>query len=350
MTFEEAINLYLEMSRQLGHSSSYVNGESFQLHRFAEYCRSRNAEEIQDVTPALVIDYQKWVRTLKRIDGRIHTVHYQNRQIRLVWLFGKFLADRAIILIDFGRNHATLRDPDRLPRGVMNKEQMMQMLREPATTIPMGYHDRTLLELMFSTGLRGCEVCKLTVYDVNLDERLIRVIQGKGRKDRIIPFGKVAGTYLREYLQQVRPILLRKLQHVSVFLKRNGSPLHVEHLQYLVRKYRSAAKLSDSITTHSLRHTCATEMLRGGASVRHVQELLGHSSIDTTQIYTRLLVGDLKRVHKRTSPSERRKALEEVHFGTSALKWRDDGNSKAWHAWRTRKHQAKGEEKDGKIC
>lgn len=330
MTFDDAITLYLDASRQLDHSRTHLQCEERLLRRFADYCVRQSARGVQDIAPALLQAYQKWVRGLKHVNGRPLTVPYQNNHIRFVWAWSKFLYDRGLILSDFARDHEKLRDPDRLPRGVMNKEQMMQMLRQPIVTTPIGYHDRTVLELMFSTGLRGGEVCKLTVYDVNLDERLVRVIQGKGKKDRLVPVGKVPAAYLRDYLDQVRPILLRAHQHASVFVKRDGLPLRVEHLKYIVQRYRSKAHLPDSITVHSLRHTCATEMLRGGASVRHVQELLGHSSIQTTQVYTRLVITDLKKAHQRTAPSERRKNTEPVRFDASAAKWCDEGNAAAW--------------------
>jgi integrase/recombinase XerD len=168
---------------------------------------------------------------------------------------------------------------------------------------------------------------------------MIQIVQGKGKKDRVVPVGKVAAGYLAEYLKNVRPLLMKHQAHAVVFAANDGRPFDTHRLFYLIKKYRAQAHLSDNITTHSLRHTCATEMLKGGANIRHVQELLGHSSIKTTQIYTRVVITDLKKAHRRTAPSERRRVLDEVHFdGGDKPRWTDRRNSAAW---RKRKRLAK---------
>ena len=126
-----------------------------------------------------------------------------------------------------------------------------------------------------------------------------------------MPLGRVAAEYVCEYLGNVRQKMMAKMPHPEaaerLFFSTRRRPLHPQMLYYLVRQCRIKAGLPHTISTHSLRHTCATEMLRGGASVRHVQEMLGHSKITTTQVYTRVVPTDLKKVHAKTSPSERLK-------------------------------------------
>jgi integrase/recombinase XerD len=167
----------------------------------------------------------------------------------------------------------------------------------------------------------------------------VRIHQGKGKKDRVVPIGRVAAEYVAEYLERVRPIILGHnksraaalLAHglgvERLFLSDHGTALRPEVLRRILMRYRNAARLPGNVTTHSLRHACATEMLRGGASVRHVQEMLGHSHITTTQIYTRVVPSDLKRVHSHTSPSERRKAIDVPPF--ELRRWRDRKNAKS---------------------
>jgi integrase/recombinase XerD len=177
------------------------------------------------------------------------------------------------------------------------------------------------------------ELCKLAVYDVDLKERTVRINMGKGKKDRVVPIGKVAAGYVAEYLANVRPLIIagHKSQaaamHVHgmgierLFVSNHGTALRTETLRRILMRYANAAHLPGSTTTHSMRHGCATEMLKGGASVRHVQEMLGHSHITTTQIYTRVVPSDLKRVHHRTAPSERRRAIDVPAF--ELRRWRD---------------------------
>ncbi|WP_309401043.1 IS4/Tn5 family transposase DNA-binding protein [Cerasicoccus maritimus] len=156
--------------------------------------------------------------------------------------------------------------------------------------------------------IRSAELCKLSIFDIDLPEGMLTVRQGKGRKDRIVPLGKAAREFLREYLERVRPILWKMNQGrcavERLFFTNRRTPLRPDGLLRIVRKYQIAAGLPPEITTHSFRHTCATEMLKGGASVRHVQEMLGHSSMETTQIYTRIVPTDLKAMHQKTAPSE----------------------------------------------
>jgi integrase/recombinase XerD len=165
----------------------------------------------------------------------------------------------------------------------------------------------------------------LSIYDVNLEEGTILVRNGKGGKDRVVPMGKAAANYLREYLSVVRPKMTAHIPSAAaverLFFSQLRNPLQPQMLQYIVRRCRKKAALPPDITTHSLRHTCATEMLRGGASVRHVQEMLGHAQLTTTQIYTRVVPTDLKKVHQRTAPSEQRKKSEAPEAFTFNGKW-----------------------------
>jgi integrase/recombinase XerD len=205
-----------------------------------------------------------------------------------------------------------------------------KLLQAARLSTPTGFRDRTLFEVLYSTGLRGGELCKLTLYEVNLQERMLRVIEGKGRKDRVVPVGKVAASYLAEYIRAVRPILLGDQQTPAVFVTARGAPFKTNNLRQQFILHRDRAGLPDIITVHSLRHTCATEMLKGGASIRHVQELLGHASISTTQIYTHVVQTDLKKAHARTAPSERRQAVDVPSFDTVAPSWNDNRNAKYW--------------------
>ena len=220
-----------------------------------------------------------------------------------------------------------LRSPQRLPKGVITNDQVMRWMNQPNLSTPVGFRDRTLMEVSYSTGLRGAELCKLTAYDVNVKDRTVRVIMGKGRRDRIVPIGKVALGFVAEYLDSVRPLLLAKNRGQSVerlFLTNRGAAMHTYVLRRILMQYRDAARLPRSVTVHSLRHACATEMLKGGANVRHVQEMLGHTTLITTQVYTRVVPSDLKRIHKITAPSERRRVIDVPSFKQKA--WRDKKN------------------------
>jgi len=246
----------------------------------------------------------------------------KNYQLKILWtvrdLF-RYLHETERVLTDITLDLPPLHKAKALPKNLMNREQIARLLHQPNLSTAEGFRDRCIFELLYSSGLRGAELCALTPYDLDLQSRVVRIVQGKGRKDRQVPVGKVAAQFLAEYLRQVRPVLLKKKKADSrLFL------MGTNVLRQRFRKHREAAHLGDIYTVHSLRHSCATEMLRGGASVRHVQELLGHSSIDTTQDYTRVVIDDLQKTHGRTAPGNRRQESAFIPFNRTTAAWRQD--------------------------
>ncbi len=355
MTPEQAIEIFCDESKHRHLSERTVEAARGYLDRFAHWCGVNHLADLREATLETLLAFHRSMKQHKRPDGQLCSIKYQNRHIRLVKQLFKLLAARTLIMADIGRDFPPLTDPRSLPRGIMNKDQVMTLLRQPFMTTPLGFRDRTMLEVLYSTGLRGGELCRLTLYDVDLPARTLRVLQGKGRKDRVVPIGKVAAGYLGEYIKSVRPILLAPSSQPTtdkrtpatplVFVSARGLKLWTADLGRIVKMYREQAHLPDNITTHSLRHTCATEMLKGGASIRHVQELLGHADIATTQIYTHVVQSDLKKAHARTAPSERRKTAEPVAFaaGDGKPRWNDNRNAPFWKAVKSTKKLENGE-------
>jgi len=245
------------------------------------------------------------------------TVSTQNSKVRQVKAFYAWLHRTGRALTDPGKNLPVLHTPRTLPKNVPSAAQMIKLLRVPNTATLTGKRDRTILELLYSSGLRAGELCRLTVYDLDSEARTVRILQGKGRKDRIVPVGRAALDWCGRYLKEVRPTLLprRRPGHGErFFLTQMGNPMQTAYLYRIVKRCAKVAGLPAGTTTHSLRHACATEMLKGGATIRHIQEMLGHADITTTQIYTHLAKADLQAVHAKTAPSERRKEKTAPHF------------------------------------
>lgn len=343
---EAAIEIFCDECKHRHLSERTVEAGRGYLDRFAHWCGVNHLADLREATLETLLAFHRSMKQHKRPDGQLCSIKYQNRHIRLVKQLFKLLAARTLIMADVGRDFPPLTDPKSLPRGIMNKDQVMTLLRQPLMTTPLGFRDRAMLEVLYSTGLRGGELCRLTLYDVDLPARTLRVLQGKGRKDRVVPIGKVAAGYLGEYIKSVRPILADKNASPLVFVSARGLKLWTADLGRIVKMYRDQAHLPDNITTHSLRHTCATEMLKGGASIRHVQELLGHADIATTQIYTHVVQSDLKKAHARTAPSERRRTAEPVAFaaGDGKPRWNDNRNAPYWKAVKSTKKLENREE------
>ena len=350
MTLDEAIDIFIEEGRTRELSPSTLRLRRLLLGRFAHYCELRHVDDVRNVTLQTILDYRRWLSQRKKrghgpakADSDLLDLGYQNRHIRLVRLLFKMLYKRNFIMSDITVNMPELHEPMKLPRGIMNKDQVMKLLKQPYMTTPTGFRDRTILEVLYSTGLRGGELCCLTLYDLDLQARMIRVL-GKGRKERVVPIGKVACSYLAEYIKAVRPILLACPEHRRrdgkqsslVFITTQGTGYNTHLLWIMIKRYRDRAHLPDNISTHSLRHTCATEMLKGGASIRHVQELLGHADILTTQIYTHVVQTDLQKAHARTAPSERRHAVDVPVFDAEDPSWNDKRNAPYWQKMQNR--------------
>jgi integrase/recombinase XerD len=165
----------------------------------------------------------------------------------------------------------------------------------------LGVRDRALLEFDYSTGLRVSELCGLKLENIDRDRRFVRV-RGKGSKERLVPYGRSADASLSNYLAAARPALLGGRVSPYVFLNYRGGALSRVGFWKLLRRYAVQAGFSGRISPHSLRHSFATHLLEGGADLRAVQELLGHSSISTTQIYTKLDMDYLLEVHRTFHP------------------------------------------------
>lgn len=352
MKFDEAIDIFVEDGRVRELSPRTLDHYRMFLERFAEWCTIHGVDDVREVNLNHVLDFRKRLDHRKGPGGRPNSVSYRNRHVRAVRLLFRLLYRRGLILSNLAARIPELKDPMKLPRGIMDKDQVKRLLQAAHMTTPTGFRDRTIFEVLYSTGIRGGELCNLLLYDLDLPGRTLRVLQGKGRKDRVVPIGKVACSYLAEYIKTVRPILLGEKQSSTVFVTARGDGFKTNNLRQQFMLHRDRAGLGDIYTVHSLRHTCATEMLKGGASIRHVQELLGHADIATTQIYTHVVQSDLKKAHARTAPSERRQSVDVPTFPPKAdpgpegcrddsphVRWNDNRNAKYWPVVYTGKAQ-----------
>lgn len=183
---------------------------------------------------------------------------------------------------------------------ILSEAVVLQLINAPDPDHRLFTRDVAILELLYAAGLRATELCTLTLRDTNLTVGAVRVF-GKGSKERIVPIGKAAVDAIARYIQETRPLLLRGHSDL-LFLSRAGKPMERIGLWYLVKKYAAKAGISQYVTTHVLRHCFATHLISGGADLRVVQELLGHSDVTTTQIYTHVDGKRLREVHKRFHP------------------------------------------------
>ena len=197
------------------------------------------------------------------------------------------------------------KEPKRLPRSILSVSEAKKILLAPDTSSLTGYRDRVMLEVLYSSGIRKSELENLTINDVDYNDGFLQIIKGKGGNDRIVPVGRIARTFLKQYIMTVRPLLVKDTHNDYLFLSLRGNKINSNLLLVIVKKYADKAGIKKTVSCHTFRHSCASSMLRNGANIRIIQELLGHTSLSTTQIYTHVTITDLKKIHSRCHPREK---------------------------------------------
>lgn len=196
-----------------------------------------------------------------------------------------------------------------LPRHVLTSGQMQKLLDQPNLGLMTGIRDRCILEVFYASGIRLEELCRLTVFDADLQGGLLRVNKGKGGKDRVVPLGKHAVKCLKEYITKARPRLTKKNRKARhLFVSQSGGPVSKASVGIMIRTCARRAGIKGKVSAHSLRHSFATVLVKNGADITAVQKMLGHKDLSTTQQYIRALGLDIKAVHQKTHPREKDKA------------------------------------------
>lgn len=296
---------YRQQLAVLNYAPGTIKGHLFFLNRFFKYLSELNITEISAVTKDVVSDYQTHLYEELNKKGQPNGVLYQNNNLKAVKGFFRFLAENNYLVSDPSKDITYAKKPKRLPRSILSGPEAKKVIHAPDTKTALGYRDRTILEVLYSTGIRREETINLLLTDVDYHDGYVRVNSGKGDKDRVVPIGKIACRYLENYVKAVRPMLIRDPYNNHLFLSMRGGRLSKNVLWEIVKRCTKKTRIKKNISPHTFRHTCATLMLRNKANIRHIQELLGHASLDSTQVYAQVSITDLKEVHAKCHPREK---------------------------------------------
>ncbi|MFB3053147.1 MAG: site-specific tyrosine recombinase XerD [Dehalococcoidia bacterium] len=248
-------------------------------------------------------DIQDFILNLKE---RGYTETSVARKVAAVRSFFAFLAAEGSITANPTEGLSSPRVGKTLPKAISPNE-IDELLEQPARrSTPEAKRDRAMLELLYATGMRVTELVSLDMENLNLDPRspFVRCL-GKGAKERSIPIHDHALEAVNGYLEDGRPMMVRNHNEVALFVNRRGERLTRQGFWLILKGYAKSANLGDGVTPHTLRHSFATHMLRGGMPLRNVQEMLGHANISTTQVYTHLTSDHLREVYERAHPRAR---------------------------------------------
>tara|TARA_Y100000590_G_C15671854_1_gene996535 strand:- start:31 stop:927 length:897 start_codon:yes stop_codon:yes gene_type:complete len=284
----------LKVERNLAQNSleSYER-DLLQYHDFLE--SELNIKSILNVTLGHIRSY------LRTMNDKGLAANSVKRAVSSIRTYHNFLSAEGL-MVD---NPAQLLDAPKIPQklpNILTIQEVDDILSVIPEKAPMAKRDLAIFEMMYSCGLRVTELCDFKTTDILWDSEMIRVC-GKGDKQRFVPIGPIARENLKNYLNHERPALTDKNSNVAeVFLSRNGRKLTRMMIWILLKKWSEAAGVDKEVSPHTLRHSFATHLLEGGADLRSVQEMLGHSDIATTQIYTHVDKAHLKEVHKTFHP------------------------------------------------
>ncbi len=257
---------------------------------------SHQVADASQITPSLLRAYLQHLQEIGLARAS------RARKTATLRSFFAFLVRQALIPISPAVGLRTVKTGRRLPK-FLRDDQMTMLLAAPDPASPLGLRDRALLETLYASGMRAGELVALSLEDVDFDEGVIRVI-GKGDKERVTLIGREAVQALNRYFRKGRPLLMtaQTADHGAVFVNRYGGRLSDRGVRKMFTRYCEAASAGMKITPHVLRHTFATHLLANGADLRLVQELLGHSSLATTQMYTHVTTERLQEVYRQAHP------------------------------------------------
>jgi integrase/recombinase XerD len=253
---------------------------------------------------------EAWAKQLAGLTtrhGLPHKAKTTNKLIESAKAFLRYLTERQVIPQMLLDGLVYVKEPKMLPTSVLTHSQVKSMLRAIPTNDAIGWRDRAMLELLYSTGIRARELVGLNVSDLDLKSGTA-VVFGKGQKQRVVPVGRTALRLVESYLQGVRPFLIADSREPALFLNRAGKRLAYENLLRVVHRHASRIGVDVTVTPHTFRRSCATEMIRAGANLYHVKDLLGHETLETLRHYAKLNVDDLKKTLARCHPRERQDA------------------------------------------
>jgi integrase/recombinase XerD len=303
---------YLAWLAARNFAADTIESRGRDLYAFIAWSAERGLVDPREITPPILERYQRHLHHWRKVDGRPLSFRTQGGRLARIRGFFRWLARQRVILTDPGAELELPRAERRLPAATLTAEEAEAVLAVPDLSDPAGLRDRAILELLYASGVRRTELIRLGLYDADFGRGLLMIRQGKGRKDRVVPMGERASAWLAAYLAKGRPQLVHGDDPGLLFLSTKGGPIKPKKLTARMGDYVRRSGVNKPGACHLLRHTAATLMLEGGADIRFIQELLGHASLETTQIYAKVAVVKLAQVHAQTHPGARLASAQAV--------------------------------------
>jgi len=285
------------------YSAHTVRNRQVHIGFFLQWCKERGLSEPVEVTRPVLERYQRHLFHYRKKNGEPLSFRSQHSCLVPLRVWFRWMTRQNHILHNPASELELPRLGRSLPKNIFSAQEVERIVQLCEVEEPIGLRDRAILEVLYSTGLRRMEMIALKLYDLSLDRGLLLVRQGKGHKDRYVPIGERAIAWLEKYIREARPVLAVEPDDMTVFVTAQGEPFSRDHLSFAVKERVDAAKLGKTGSCHLFRHTMATLMHENGADIRHIQAMLGHEDIRTTEIYTQVAIRALQKIHAATHPA-----------------------------------------------
>jgi integrase/recombinase XerD len=304
MIMEKLLYEYLEYGRRRKLTKVTIDEYRRTVGEFVKFLRDNypDIKDIADITRDVIISYEKHLMVKKDARGKTMTRGRRKRYLSYLKAFYAYLEREERIYVNPTLAMAIPREKRSIIKDVLTIDEIEELLKVCPIDTVKGMRDRAIIELLYSSGVRADELCNILIEDIDLHELTLFIRKGKGASERFIPFGQSAAVWIRTYIEKSRTHLRSSSEYL--FLSMRGKKLNPQAVCLMVKQYANLAGIEKHVTTHTLRHTCATHMLKGKADIRYVQKQLGHRRISTTERYLRVEISDLKEVHGRCHPRE----------------------------------------------
>jgi integrase/recombinase XerD len=305
MRIDALIPRYLQHLKVLGQARTTIRGTKYGLRDFCRFLGETQTHNVGDLNKEVLSEYQQELAFRLTAKGTMLTLRSQGQLLCVVKGFCKYIKEKDYLISDPSEAITLPKKPRRLPKTILDKGEIKKLLAAADMRTNRGFRNRIVLEVLYDTGIRAAEMAAVKVHDLDLTGGYLTVRSGKGAKDRVVPLCPRVCVLIQQYLLMIRPQMLHGKDDGSLIFNRWGMQMTPLAVWAIVKRCVLLAGIKKNISTHTFRHTCATHMLKNGAPIRHIQELLGHESLESTQIYTKVTINDLKEIHAKYHPGEK---------------------------------------------
>ncbi len=303
ISLKQCLDAFIEDCRSRGYSEGTLGGYRKDIGVFINWAWEQDCLSANDITRQLLEAYQQYLVGYRTRYGTILKPSTQKTYLMRLQSLLCWLARQGVLAYNPAERLVLPDTGIKLPQ-VLSVDEMVYLIASVDIQIPFGVRDRAIIETLYSTGMRGMEAANLTLDNLELETGWVMIRQGKWKKDRRLPIGDSAIDWLEQYIRYERPKAKRAAEYDNVFLTAQSRPFKSKGISALVHRYLAKARLREQGGSHLIRHSMATHMLENGADIRYIQQMLGHSDLSSTQIYTQVQDPALKDVHDKTHPAK----------------------------------------------